>query len=51
MSALFLLTHDANIDRIQEDLSDAEFTIIQTNLSPDDETQLKEKFAAEEIAG
>jgi len=51
MSALFLLTRDANIDRIQEELSDAEFTIIQTNLSPDDETQLKETFAAEEVAG
>lgn len=51
MSALFLLTHDANVERIHEELSDTEFEIIQTNLSPDDETQLKETFAAEEVAG
>lgn len=51
MSALFLLTRDANVDRIRDEMSDAEFTIIETNLSPDDETQLKETFAAEEVAG
>ncbi|ELZ30487.1 hypothetical protein C475_00045 [Halosimplex carlsbadense 2-9-1] len=28
-----------------------EFEIIETNLSPDDETQLRETFAAEEVAG
>src|SRR6056297_1990305 len=38
-SALFLLTRDAQIDRIREELSDVEFEIIQTNLSPEDETQ------------
>ncbi|WP_350356164.1 DUF1269 domain-containing protein [Halorarius halobius] len=50
-SALFLLTRDAQLERIQEEVTDMEFTIIQTNLSPDDETKLRETFAAEEVAG
>lgn len=28
-----------------------DFEIIETNLSPDDETQLRETFAAEAVAG
>jgi len=50
-SALFLLTRDANIERIREELGEVEFTIIETNLTPDEETSLRETFGAEEIAG
>jgi len=52
-SALFLLTRDAQMERIEEELSDFEYTfeIIETNLSPQDETALRETFAAEEVAG
>ena len=52
-SALFLLSRNANIERIQQELSDFEyrFEIIETNLSPEDETNLRETFAAEEVAG
>ncbi|WP_459191880.1 DUF1269 domain-containing protein [Halosimplex sp. J119] len=50
-SALFLLARDANMERIAEESEDMKFEIIETNLSPDDETQLRETFAAEEVAG
>ncbi|WP_254274676.1 DUF1269 domain-containing protein [Haloarcula marina] len=50
-SALFLLVREAQLDRIVEDSSDIEFDIIETNLSPEDETRLREAFAAEEVAG
>jgi uncharacterized membrane protein len=50
-SALFLLARDAQVERIEEELSDTEFEIIQTNLSPEDESQLRDTFAAEEVAG
>jgi len=41
------------MERIEEALADFEyeFEIIETNLSPEDETHLRETFAAEEIAG
>ena len=52
-SALFLLVREGNVERIQDELSDFEyeFEIIETNLSPEDEENLRETFAAEEIAG
>ena len=50
-SALFLLARDAQMERIEQELSGESFEIIQTNLSPEDETQLRETFAAEEVAG
>jgi len=50
-SALFLLARDANLERIREETEDMRFSIISTNLSPDDETRLRETFAAEEVAG
>jgi uncharacterized membrane protein len=50
-SALFLLSREAKIERIREGLSGEQFEIIQTNLSPEDETQLRNAFAAEEISG
>jgi uncharacterized membrane protein len=39
------------MDRLKEELTGVEFEIIETNLSPDDETRLRETFAAEEISG
>lgn len=50
-SALFLLARDANLERIKEELAGYEFEIIETNLTPDDETRLRETFAAEEVSG
>ena len=52
-SALFLLARDAQMERLEEELSDFEydFEIIETNLSPEDETNLRETFAAEGVAG
>lgn len=49
-SALFLLVRNAQLERIVAE-TDEEFEIIETNLSPDEETQLRETFAAEEVAG
>lgn len=52
-SALFLLTRDGNVERIEEELSDFEyeFEIVHTNLSPEDEAHLRDTFAAEGVAG
>ncbi|MFC6721622.1 DUF1269 domain-containing protein [Halobacteriaceae archaeon SHR40] len=50
-SALFLLAREAQIERIREETKGINFEIIQTNLSPTEETQLRETFAAEELAG
>lgn len=52
-SALFLLARDAKLERVKEELEGFrhEFSIIQTNLSPEDETNLRNAFAAEEVAG
>jgi len=50
-SALFLLVREAQMERIKQETTDIPFEIIETNLSPDDETQLRETFAAEEVAG
>jgi uncharacterized membrane protein len=50
-SALFLMSRDAQIERLKEEMSEFEFEIIQSNLSPSDEENLKELFAAPEVAG
>lgn len=50
-SALFLLARDANVDRIAEELEGTDFELIETNLTPEDETRLRDTFAAEEVAG
>ena len=50
-SALFLLARDAQMERIEQELSDHEFEILETTLSPADEDRLREAFAAEEISG
>jgi uncharacterized membrane protein len=49
-SALFLLVRDAQLERIASE-TDEPFEIIETNLSPEDETRLRDAFAAEEVAG
>jgi uncharacterized membrane protein len=43
-SALFLMTSDAVIDRVAEGLKDVKFEIIATNLSHEQEKQLREAF-------
>ena len=50
-SALFLLARDAQLERIREELEGTDFEIVETNLSPEDETRLRDTFAAEEVAG
>ncbi len=52
-SALFLLAREGKTERIKQELSDFEyaFEIIETNLSPDDEDNLRATFAAEEVTG
>ncbi|HEY6407236.1 MAG TPA: DUF1269 domain-containing protein [Ktedonobacteraceae bacterium] len=43
-SALFLLTSGAVLDRVVEAVKDIQFEIIQTNLSKEQEAQLREAF-------
>jgi uncharacterized membrane protein len=43
-SALFLLTSGAVVDKVAAAVKDVQFEIIQTNLSADQEAQLKEAF-------
>lgn len=50
-SALFLLVRQVQLERVEEEMSDFEFEIIETNLSPEEESQLREQFAAEEVDG
>jgi uncharacterized membrane protein len=50
-SALFLLVREAQMERVEQEMEDFKFDIIQTNLSPEDEENLKEMFAAEEVSG
>ncbi len=46
-SALFLLTDQAVIDRVVEELKGTKFELISTNLSKEQEEQLKAAFAEE----
>ena len=46
-SALFLLTSDAVLDRIQEPMSQFHFELIATNLSAEEEAKLREVFEEE----
>lgn len=46
-SALFLLTSGAVIDRVAAAVKDIPFEIVQTNLSKEQEAQLKEAFGEE----
>ena len=44
-SALFLMTSDAVMDRVSERMKNLKFDIIATNLSKEQEDQLREVFA------
>ncbi len=44
-SALFLMTSDAVLDRVSERMKDLKFEVIATNLSKEQEDQLRELFA------
>ena len=44
-SALFLLTSDAVVDKLQEAIGNLHAELIQTNLSEEDEAKLREAFA------
>lgn len=50
-SALFLLVTEVQEDRVVEELSPYNPTLLQTNLSAEDEEKLRETFAAEEVSG
>lgn len=43
-SALFLLTHDTVVDKVAEAVKGQKFEIVQTNLSQEQENQLREAF-------
>jgi uncharacterized membrane protein len=49
-SALFLLTSGAVVDRVVEAVKGQQFEIIQTNLSKEQEDQLREAFGEETVA-
>ena len=49
-SALFLLVTDVERERVIDELEPYDPTLLQTNLSPDDEEKLREAFAAHEIS-
>ncbi len=46
-SALFLLTQNAVVDRIADELKGIDFELMHTNLSKEDEQKLREAFGAE----
>lgn len=47
-SALFLMTSNAVMDKVAEELKGAKFELIASNLTHEQETKLKEAFAEEE---
>ena len=47
-SALFLLTSDAVVDKVQDAFKDAKMELIKSNLSAEQEAELQEAFGAEE---
>jgi len=47
-SALFLLVHRASMEKALEDLKPLNAQVLQTSLSDEDETKLREAFGAEE---
>jgi len=49
-SALFLLVAEVEGERVVEELSQFDPTVLQTNLSSDDEEKLREAFAADELS-
>lgn len=49
-SALFLLATDMESDRVEDELEHLNPTVLQTNLSVEAEEELREAFAAEDVA-
>lgn len=49
-SALFLLSSDAVTDRVVEAMQSMEFEVIATNLTAEQEANLREAFGEEEVA-
>lgn len=47
-SALFLLTSDAVLDRVRDGLKDFDFELVTTNLSAEEEQQLRDAFEHDE---
>jgi uncharacterized membrane protein len=47
-SALFLLTSDAVVDKVQDAFKDTKMELIKSNLSTEQEAELQEAFGAEE---
>ena len=47
-SALFLMTENATIDRVKEAFAGTKMELIQTNLSAEQEAQLRAAFGEEE---
>mgnify|MGYP000075438437 CR=1 FL=1 len=45
-SALFLMTSDAVVDKVADAFKDVQFELLTTNLSKDEEAQLREAFSA-----
>jgi uncharacterized membrane protein len=48
-SALFLLIHEATMEKLLDELKEYNPTVLQTTLSKEDEAKLRETFGAEEI--
>ena len=46
-SALFLLTRDVTLDKVEDALGDIKAELIQSNLSNEEEAKLKEHFSPE----
>ena len=44
-SALFLLTSDATVDRVEDAFAGTQMTLIQSNLTKEQEAKLREDFA------
>jgi len=48
-SALFLLIHQATLEKLVPDLAEFNATVLQTTLSDEDETKLRAAFGADEV--
>lgn len=47
-SALFLLVHDARLERLEQELEGTEAEVLHTNLTPEQEANLKETFSGDQ---
>jgi uncharacterized membrane protein len=48
-SALFLMTSEAVLDRVADEMKDIQFEILATNLSKEQEQRLREAFGQEAV--